>query len=51
MAQATIAVEVTFAWWLRPYLSCLVFFCVLHQSEPDWGRLHRVIARAIRVRC
>lgn len=50
MAQQSFTITVRFAWWLRPYLSVLVFFCLLHGSEPDYDRLGRMIARAVRLR-
>lgn len=43
MSVATIAVEVRVAWWLRPYLAVLVFFCRLRGTLPDEERLSRVI--------
>lgn len=46
----TIKVRVTVAWWLKPYLTALIFLCRLHNTEPDEEKLKRVIARAIRVR-
>ena len=50
MAQNRMTVEIRVAWWLRPYLTLLVWFCVLHQCAPDVDRLARVVRRALRVR-
>jgi hypothetical protein len=50
MATTTVKLEVRVAWWFDPYLRALIFFCFLTRSEPDWEKLHRVIARALRVR-
>jgi hypothetical protein len=50
MAATEVVLHVGFAWWLRPYLAMLVFFCVLTRAEPDWVKLNRVINRAIRIR-
>lgn len=46
----TIKARVTVAWWLKPYLTALIFACRLHNIEPDEEKLKRVIARAVRVR-
>lgn len=48
--QASIVIDVSFAWWLRPYLSVLVFFCLPHGSQPDPDRLRKVINRAVSIR-
>lgn len=50
MATSTLTVEVSLAWWLRPYLAALFFFCLLMQTLPDEQKLARVIARAMRLR-
>lgn len=43
-------VELRFAWWLRPYLGALMFFCLLMQAPPDAEKLARVVRRAMRIR-
>lgn len=48
--QVTISLRVTVAWWLKPYLTALLFFCRLHGIEPDEEKMRRVIAKAITVR-
>ena len=50
MATKTFSVTVHVAWWLRPYLQTLVFFCIMMRSEPDQERLARVIRRALSVK-
>jgi hypothetical protein len=50
MAQNRMTVEIRVAWWLRPYLTMLAWFCVLHHCAPDPARLERVVLRALRVR-
>lgn len=50
MANASVEIRVVFAWWLKPYLTALVFFCLLCQREPDYSKLERVICRAMRFR-
>lgn len=49
MAQNRVTVEIRVAWWLRPYLALLCWFCVLHQCAPDPERLERVVRRALRL--
>jgi hypothetical protein len=49
MAADKLEVTVRFAWWLRPYLWGLLFFCQLHRCDPDWVKLHRVVMRALRI--
>lgn len=50
MASGPLIATVSVAWWLRPYLGVLAFFCVLLQREPDPDKLERTIRRAIKVR-
>lgn len=44
---ARIELRCRFAWWLFPYLHLLAFFCGLHQAEPRWDRLWRLMLRGI----
>jgi hypothetical protein len=46
----TVRIQVVPAWWLEPYIDCLVFFCVLFRTEPDWSKLERIIIRGLKVR-
>lgn len=50
MATHTITCEVEVAWWLRPYLNALEFFCDLTGCEPDGAKLAAVVERAVRVK-
>jgi hypothetical protein len=50
MTHQRLTITISVAWWLAPYLWCLVFVSVLSRREPDWAKLERVIARAIRLR-
>lgn len=43
-------VEVRFAWWLRPYLALLTFFCRLHGDVPDIAKLRAVMDKAVDVK-
>ena len=45
-----LTVKVKVAWWLRPYLSVLSFFCLLTGAEPNWAKLSRVVDRAVKLR-
>jgi len=49
MAQERMMIEVRVAWWLRPYLHALAWFCSLHECEPDPEKLQRVVLPALRV--
>jgi hypothetical protein len=49
MAQERMMIKVRVAWWLRPYLHALAWFCSLHECEPDPEKLQRVVRRALRV--
>jgi hypothetical protein len=42
-------IRIRFAWWLKPYLACLCFFCALHGAAPEPEKLNRVIRRAVRL--
>jgi hypothetical protein len=50
VAEPKAEVQIGFAWWLRPYLYLLVFFCLLHRQPPDSEKLHQVLRRAVRMR-
>ena len=50
MQDAKIKLDVSFAWWLKPYLFAITVVAVLTRSEPDWGKLRRMIERAMRIR-
>jgi len=49
VAQTQIKLSVTIAWWLRPYLLVLAFFCVLTRNVPDQAKLEAMIKRALHV--
>jgi hypothetical protein len=51
MSDKQMTVEVRFAWWLRPWLGALAFFCVLTGAAPDMDKVARTVRRAVRVRC
>ena len=44
-----IIVQIKLRWWLKPYLSALVFFCHLWGTEPDWEKLDPIIKRGLKV--
>jgi hypothetical protein len=48
MAQQ-IKLSIHIAWWLKPYLHVLAFFCVLTCNVPDQMKLSAKIKRAMRV--
>lgn len=50
MTVNRITVEITFAWWYRPYLACLIAFATMVGREPDREKLLRVIRSAMRMR-
>lgn len=49
-ADMQLEIQVTFAWWLKPWIFMLVTAAVLSRREPDWDKVERVIARAMRMR-
>ena len=50
MAKATLEIKIHFAWWLQPYLTTLVFFCLITGDEPDWVKLEVIIKKATRLK-
>ena len=42
--------EVKVAWWLKPYLKTLQFFCIITGFEPNEEKLNNVIQSAITVK-
>jgi hypothetical protein len=47
--EQQVKLSVTFAWWLKPYLSVLAVCCVLAGTLPDEAKLLAKIKRAIRL--
>lgn len=45
-----VRMEISLAWWLRPYLAVLIAVAVMLGREPDLEKLQRVIQRAVRLR-
>lgn len=50
MAKASLDIEISFAWWLQPYLHVLVFFCLLMDTEPNWDKLNVMVKKATKVK-
>lgn len=46
----TINIEITFAWWLRPYLYGVITMVLLSGREPDYDKVETTIRRAVRMR-
>ena len=49
-APLTVQLDVSFAWWLRPYLACLTAVAVLTRREPDWEKVTAMVNRAVIIR-
>lgn len=49
MTTKTLVLTVRFAWWLEPYLWCLVFVAASMRREPNWAHVGRVIDLACTV--
>ena len=49
-APQKLTLHLSFAWWLKPYLAMLVFWCRVMQAEPDWPKVERTVCRAMRLR-
>lgn len=50
MSTPSIQIDVTFAWWLQPWIKAVVFFAVVTGSEPDWAKVQRMVTRAMRIK-
>jgi hypothetical protein len=37
--------KIRFKWWLKPYLHTLAFFCKLHNCEPDFEKLKKIVEK------
>ncbi|WP_175837089.1 hypothetical protein [Burkholderia anthina] len=42
-------IQISFAWWLKPYLFVLAWFCVVTGQGADEAKLEAKIKRAMRV--
>lgn len=42
-------IQISFAWWLKPYLYALAWCCVMSGREADPAKLAAKIKRAMRV--
>jgi hypothetical protein len=49
MATLTVVVRVRVAWWFGPYVRIWMFFCQIHEIEPDGAAMMRLCERAIRI--
>lgn len=43
-------VQVRTSWWLRPYIYLVAAAAVFTGREPDWRKVERVSARAVKVK-
>jgi len=50
MKVGDIKVGISYRWWLRPYLYCLVAACWLAGKEPDMSKVEYWLKRGIRMR-
>ena len=50
MKPDRVVVELQIAWWLQPYLLCLLFVATVTASRPDPDKLAAVIKRAFKTR-
>lgn len=45
----SLELRVHVAWWFKPYICTLAFFCTLMDREPDWDKFAKVVERGVRV--
>lgn len=45
MADAAIQIEVSFKWWVVPYVHAAKLFCMTFGTEPDFDRIIGFIVR------
>ena len=50
MKVSELKVSIKLAWWLHPYISCLVVACWLTGKEPDMSKVQYWLKRGIRMR-
>lgn len=50
MRASELKASIKLAWWLRPYIHCLVATCWLTGKEPDMSKVQYWIRRGIRLR-
>lgn len=50
MAQTQLCLQVSMAWWFKPYLYTLLCFCYITQHEPNYEKVDRIVRRAVRVK-
>jgi hypothetical protein len=49
MAQTTIRIKARIAWWVRPYVECVVLWAKLSGREPDMDKVYRLIYKGVHV--
>lgn len=42
--------RISTSWWLKPYVYFVAAMSVVTGREPDWRRVERVSARAVKVK-
>jgi hypothetical protein len=50
MEDADLHLEISVAWWVKPYIYLVAFFCMLANREPDEAKLERMILRGIKMK-
>ena len=46
MTEQTVRIKLS--WWVTPYVHTLAVLCVLFNTEPDYEKVKRTIARGIK---
>lgn len=46
----TIRIRISLRWWFKPYLWGLATVAYLTGRTPDWGKVERVVSRAVVVK-
>jgi len=50
MAQTSITLRITMAWWWKPYVYGMATMAAITGREPNWERVNVWVKRAMKVR-
>lgn len=49
MANATLTLKVSVAWWIKPYLYCVALMCFITRQEPNMDKVGYWVGKAIKI--
>lgn len=48
--QVTASIQISVAWWVRPYVGSVTLFAAITGMEPDMAKVGAMVQRGLRTR-